>query len=105
MGVVATRVKRQKIFMLHIHGIYPGSILVAYWVYTTYRLRQTIAGAQAEVAGTRAPVCPSLATPLSTTKAIFITTVTLIRWTGLSSSDFLQISVTLVLVTNFHPSS
>ena len=102
MGVVAPRAKREKIFVLHIHGTQEGFswhigynihyVMHGYTVYTPTSQRgpsqavslceasrpsiilsgkpgdeatRAIAGAQAEVAGARAPGCPSLATPLT----------------------------------------
>ena len=85
VGVAAQHAKRA-IF----YSRYPGSVLVAHWLQHTLcyawlyiptsqrgpipsfvlsrkpgdEATRAIAGAQAEVAGARAPVCPSLATPL-----------------------------------------
>ena len=86
--MAAQRAKRAIFFAAY--SRYPGSVLVAHWLqhtlcyawlYTPTSQRgpnpsfilsrkpgdeatRAIAGAQAEVAGARAPVCPSLATPL-----------------------------------------
>ena len=90
MGVVAPRAKREKIFVLHIHGTQEGFswhigynihyVMHGYTVYTptsqdqarlslSAKLHVLLSGkpgdeATRAIAGARAPVCPSLATPL-----------------------------------------